>query len=122
MRLLMMAGLLASAVAQTAVADDAFECRFTVECFETETCGETDLGIAVTQVQPQASIYQIITDAETMSGKGHTVETGGFLFQGGNVNGAHLLTIAVGGSARYSVQYFEGPMVITYHGQCEEVV
>lgn len=102
------------AVAQEAV------CSFSLECFESETCAETAFEITLNAKQADADDFQITTDAETVTGKGRMTEAGGFLFQGGNANGAALLTVGAQGAARYSVQYFEGPMVITYHGQCGE--
>ena len=37
-----------------------------------------------------------------------------------NDSGFHVLTVQAGrGAARYSVHLNEGPLAITYHGQCE---
>ncbi|SIT14979.1 hypothetical protein SAMN05421759_12140 [Roseivivax lentus] len=96
-------------------------CRFTTECFEAEACAETEFTLDIEMAEAATQIVQLVTDAETMTGEGQMLDQGGFLFQGGNANGAHLLTAAPDGAARYSVHYFEGPMIVTYHGTCEEI-
>ncbi len=111
----------AQAAAQTAAAERAMTCGFTLECAQTAACGETAYAITVVQKHAAAQIFQIVTDTETLTGRGYALETGGFLFQGGNANGAHLLTVAPQGSARYSVHFFKEPMAISYHGQCGEL-
>lgn len=107
--------------AQTAAAERAMTCGFTLECPDTAACRETAHAITVNEKHAMAQIFQIVTDTETMTGRGYALETGGFLFQGGNANGAHLLTVAPQGSARYSVHLCKEPMAISYHGQCGEL-
>ncbi len=106
---------------QTAAGERTMTCGFTRECPETAACGATAYAITIEEKHAAAQIFQIVTDAETMTGRGYALETGGFLFQGGNANGAHLLTVAPQGSARYSVHFFKEPMAISYHGRCGEL-
>ncbi len=95
-------------------------CTFTTECFETEACTETEFTLNIESASEDTDNARITSDAETISGTIAMPAADGILFQGSNAAGAHLLTAAPDGAARYSVQYFEGPMVITYHGTCEE--
>ncbi|WP_143104110.1 hypothetical protein [Poseidonocella sedimentorum] len=96
---------------------DAFSCRFETECFESEACAETSFELSLsTEITGDA---ELVTDAETVGGIASRAPETTLFFNGNNENGSHLLTISHG-AARYSVQYYAGPMVITYLGACEE--
>jgi len=98
--------------------DEFATCHFTTECFEGETCTDTDFGFVVIHDDQMGFVIQ--TDAENIDG---LVFDNRFPDETSTLIGAaetayHMLTIAPKGAARYSVQ-MQGPMVVSYMGQCE---
>lgn len=100
-----------------AAAQAGMTCQFGSECFEEDGCTFTQFGLALEEGEAGA---QLVTDAGTVPGSLATPEAGGALFQGADATGAWQMVTAPGGMARLAVQYFEGPMMITYFGQCED--
>lgn len=85
-------------------------CTFTNECFEGETCAETNFTIEITDAA-------LITDAETIpvtSGGSETVN----VFVGYTSSAFHVLTREVDAEARYSTHIFDGPLMVNYLGTC----
>ncbi|WP_457645387.1 hypothetical protein [Profundibacter sp.] len=98
--------------------DEYAACHFTTECFESESCADTDFGFVVNHNDALGFVLQ--TDAENIGG---LVFDNRFPDETSTLIGAtdtayHMLTIAPDGAARYSVQ-MQGPMVVSYMGQCE---
>lgn len=98
--------------------DEYATCQFGTECFEAESCADTDFGFVVTHDDTLGFVIQ--TDAENIDG---LVFDNGFPDGTSTLIGAtdtayHMLTIAPDGAARYSVQ-MQGPMVVSYMGQCK---
>ena len=99
------------------------QCVFASECFETESCSDTtftfDLngaagGLAESDMVVQTQLTSEIGDAELLG-----VRSGKALsLAGGSFEAGHLLTIAEDGSARYTLHYADGPMTISYIGEC----
>ena len=130
--------LVMPAIAQNAQEDDgsytlqnapvkreiALMCRFESECFEAESCAETTLsfdlkgragGLTATDMAVEVAMVSEIIDA-TLIG----VHSGSAMsLSGGAFDARHLLTIAEGGAARYTLHYADGPMAISYLGACE---
>ena len=98
--------------------DEFATCHFTTECFEGEACTDTDFGFVVNHDDQTGFVIQ--TDAENIGGlvfdNRFPDETSTLI--GATETAYHMLTIAPDGAARYSVQ-MQGPMVISYLGQCE---
>ncbi|MBV2360962.1 hypothetical protein KUH32_14440 [Thalassococcus sp. CAU 1522] len=102
----------------------ALLCTFTLECFDSEPCSETAFTPRVEGKAGGMTPDTLVVGASLISDAG-TVELLGAregnltsLF-GGGLDARHLLTIGLEGSARYSVHYADGPMVISYLGVCE---
>ena len=94
-------------------------CSFDMECFEGEACQETAFDLQFRAGTGGPHEMEIVTDAETIGvnvgGNGKIAHIAGM-----NDSGFHVLTVQAGsGAARYSVHLNEGPLAITYHGQCE---
>jgi len=98
--------------------DEFASCHFTTECFESEPCSDTDFGFAVNHNDDVGFIIQ--TDAENIDGlvfdNRFPEETSTLIGQ--TETAYHMLTIAPDGTARYSL-HMQGPMVVSYMGQCE---
>lgn len=98
-------------------------CAFQSECFEAETCSDTtfsfDLngragGLAESDMVVQTELTSEIGDTDLLG-----VRTGSALsLSGGSFEARHLLTIAEDGAARYTLHYADGPMTISYLGDC----
>ncbi|AXX97854.1 hypothetical protein [Profundibacter amoris] len=98
--------------------DEFATCHFATECFESEPCTDTGFGFVVNHDDTLGFVIQ--TDAENIGG---LVFDNGFPDETSTLIGAtdtayHMLTIAPDGAARYSVQ-MQGPVVVSYSGQCE---
>ena len=106
-------------LSSTAWAGDEYAaCHFTTECFETDACADTDFRFAVTHDDDQGFVIQ--TDAENIGGlvfDNRGTEAASTLI-GQTDTAYHMLTINPDGAARYTV-HMEGPMTISYAGQCE---
>lgn len=107
--------LLAALLLLAGAAHADLACDFASECFEEDGCTFTQLRM----VLETGETVQMVTDAETVPGVLSTRDDGGHVFQGGNDNGAWQMVTGPRGLARLAVMYFEGPMMITYFGQCE---
>ena len=98
--------------------DEFATCHFTTECFESEPCSDTDFGFVVNHNDDVGFIIQ--TDAENIDGlvfdNRFPEETSTLIGQ--TETAYHMLTIAPDGTARYSL-HMQGPMVVSYMGQCE---
>ncbi len=93
-------------------------CRFTTECFEAEPCTETDFSFTISHHDELG--FLIRTDAEDIAGlvfDNYFPDATSALI-GTTDTAYHMLTIAPGGAARYSV-HMEGPMMVSYAGRCE---
>ena len=91
-------------------------CTFGSECYEEEGCAFTQFALAIEGSGAEA---RLVSDAGTVPGALEATEGGGSLFRGMDDSGAWQMVIAPEGLARLAVMYFEGPMMITYFGQCE---
>jgi hypothetical protein len=94
------------------------QCMFNSECIEGEACEVTNYMVIV--YENNAAPFTMESVSETITGE-FIEDRGGdgnsTLF-GTSTGAAHLLTIAPNGDARYSVQ-MDGPMIISYLGNCE---
>lgn len=108
--------VLAMVAASASLAQANGACSFGSECFEEEGCSFTQFSIELAGAGADA---RLVTDAGTVPGRLTTRDGGGALFQGADEAGAWQLVQSADGLARLAVQYFEGPMMITYFGQCE---
>lgn len=85
-------------------------CTFTTECFEAETCAETDFSMLVDG-------GNIITPSETIQvTKGGSDEVA--VYVGITPSAFHLLTHSANGFARYSTHIYKGPLMVSYLGEC----
>ena len=107
---------LALVLGTTGAVQAGMTCQFGSECFEEEDCTFTQPSLELEEGDAGA---RIVADAGTVPGTLVTPEAGGALFQGADATGAWQMVTAPRGLARLAVQYFEGPMMITYFGQCE---
>jgi len=101
-------GLALSGVATMAAAET---CVFEIECFENESCQDTNFSIAIEG-------DTLVTDAETIAVNTGGSETKG-VFVGYTASAFHVLTREVGGQARYSTHIFDGMLMVNYMGTCE---
>lgn len=103
------------------LAAEDFTCQFTTECYETEPCMESAFEAEVTAVD-EGFVFASLGLSGNMNRVAEGAETKAFfgvIYGDDAAIGTQLLTRAPDGVARYSVQYFEGPMTISYHGTCE---
>ena len=107
---------LALVLGTTGTVQAGMTCQFGSECFEEEGCTFTQFGLVLEDGDGRA---ELVTDAGTIPGVLGAPEAGGALFQGADATGAWQMLTAPRGLARLAVQYFEGPLMITYFGQCE---
>ncbi len=98
--------------------DEFATCHFTTECFESVSCTDTDFGFVVNHDDQTGFVIQ--TDAENIGGlvfdNRFPDETSTLIGQ--TETTYHMLTIAPDGAARYTL-HMQGPMVVSYSGQCE---
>lgn len=94
----------------------AIECNFKTECFEGEACIDTAYDISI---EENDGATTLVTVAETIP-----VSLGGSdvmrVYVGVTDSAFHLLSRAADGTARYTNHLFQGPMVVSYLGTCEE--
>ena len=91
------------------------QCTFTTECFESEICTDTSFSMAIEQTEGKTAL---VSDAETVTasvGGSDTVR----VYVGVTDSAFHLMSRAADGTARYSTHLYEGPMVVSYLGNCE---
>ena len=103
--------------------DLAVSCRFETECFEAEGCAETAFEARLTGLaggltpDALAVVSKFSADAGEVELLG--TQAGDILsLSGGNIAARHFLTLSRG-EARYTVHFSEGPMVVSYLGQCQ---
>lgn len=93
----------------------AIECSFTTECFEAEACAATQFDATLDQ---GAQTAQFVTPSETIlmsQGGSETVR----VYVGVTGSAFHILTRGANGIARYTTHIFEGPLAVSYLGECE---
>ncbi|MEP2474646.1 MAG: hypothetical protein ABJH45_24275 [Paracoccaceae bacterium] len=101
----------------------AMMCEFTSECYETESCGETQYSIDLEgetsglETNAMVASVQLSSDIGTEDLVG-VVQDETTSLSGGTFSARHFLTIAPNGAARYTVHYAEGPLMISYLGEC----
>ncbi len=94
------------------------ECTFTSECIEGEACEMSDYAMTVYENDTAPFIMETASENITGSFFDDKGKDGNSTLFGNSAGAAHLLTIAPNGDARYSIQ-MDGPMVISYLGNCE---
>lgn len=105
----------------------ALTCEYTVECFEQEACQPTDFTIDITHgdldtLEGVTSGQAELRDVAGTQGA-HYVATDDFIVIENRAQGDDtLFRIVIGpeGESRYQVLILEGPLAVTYHGQCTE--
>lgn len=94
----------------------AIDCKFTTECFESEACSDTSYDVSIEENDGKTAL---ITVSETVP-----VSLGGSdvmrVYVGVTDGAFHLLSRAADGTARYTNHLFQGPMVVSYLGKCED--
>ena len=96
-------------------------CSFTTECLESEACADTDYGFEVFWKSERHEAITVITPSETTGGRIERRDHGATTVVAEGDNAMHFLTVATDGAARYSTHIFDGPMVVSYLGRCDEV-
>ncbi len=91
-------------------------CAFTSECFDGEGCSETSFSMTLEQ---SGGEVLMTTDAETipLSQGGNTATQ---IYVGITENAFHLLTVTEAGPSRYTTHIYDGPLAVTYLGECSE--
>lgn len=110
--------LVLGTVSGMAGTDTFAECSFDMECFEAETCTQTDFQTTIEHNDEFAFVLQSVAEDVTGLVFDNGMPDRASTLMGQTETAAHLLTIQPDGAARYSV-HMQGPMVITYLGNCE---
>lgn len=131
------AGLMLAAVpaaAQTVI----LACGFTSECYEGDGCRESDLSFTMTihadanapasTDRPVPALGEIREGNETLIGEVIRLDTGAVIYRSNfslvnnriRVAPPALLTVVPRGEARYTLQFIDVPLSITYRGRCAE--
>ncbi len=102
----------------------ALSCAFVSECFEAESCADTTFSVALNGRAVGVKAIDMPVEFEMISDTGTTTLIGvrssaAYSLSGGAFQARHLMTIAEGGAARYTLHYADGPMAISYLGACE---
>jgi len=98
-------------------------CRFTIECFDTEGCSDTQFDTSLTghaggkTPENMIAIAEFVTDAETLPMVGAR-DNGALQLAHRTEAAHHMITVATTGDTRYSVHLSDGPMMISYAGIC----
>lgn len=95
----------------------AGQCRFVTECFETESCSDTDFSVDIQAGPDGPDHVLLVTPSETLDATLAGSEDLGLLMAMGET-ALHVISTSASGDARYSV-HMAGPMLVTYHGTCE---
>jgi hypothetical protein len=107
---------LAAALLAQPLAAESYQCSFTTECFEAESCSETAFNMSIEDNNGQ---FSLVSDAETIA-----TTTGGSdalkIYVGYTSSAFHLMSRSTDGPARYSTHIFEGPLMVNYLGTCKE--
>lgn len=103
--------------------DVELSCVFETECLEADTCNDTTFSFDLIGKAGGLTDVDMVVQAEIVSEIGDTVVLGArsgtaMSLAGGTFDARHLLTIAAGGDARYTLHYSDGPMAISYLGAC----
>ena len=111
-------------------------CGFTSECFEGDGCRESDLSFTMTihsdpnapkgDDRPIPSLGEIRDEGETLIGEVIRLDTGAIIYRSNfrivndriRVAPPALLTVVPRGEARYTLQFMDVPLAITYRGRC----
>ncbi|MEL7212098.1 MAG: hypothetical protein AAGK92_05510 [Pseudomonadota bacterium] len=103
----------------------ALTCEYTVECFEQEACQPTDFTIDIIpgDLDTLEGVTQGLAELRDVAGTqgAHYVSTEDFTVIENRATGDDtLFRIVIGpeGTSRYQVLILEGPLAVTYHGQC----
>lgn len=131
------AGLLLAAL-PAAAQTVQLACGFTSECFEGDGCRESDLSFTmtihadanatVTDDRPVPALGEIRDEGETLIGEVIRLDTGTIIYRSNfrvvnnriRVAPPALLTVVPRGEARYTLQFMDVPLAITYRGRCAE--
>lgn len=122
--------------AQSAFAEEViignWSCSFTKECFEQESCADTDYEVSVTyeidglkdkpgEGAGTGSISDVTGDKKAVIAhdKGTFVATALDMTSDKTINSTFKLFSSSSGEARLVSVDPSAPMLITYHGQCE---
>lgn len=103
----------------------AINCRFRRECVEDQPCTAdgfaADLLGTAGGLTPQSMVagVQMITRDSAVELVGVREGTA-LALAGGGFAARHLLTLTDAGIARYTIHYMQGPLMVSYLGQCEE--
>ncbi len=105
----------------------ALTCEYTVECFEEEACQPTDFTIDIIpgDLDTLEGVTSGLAELRDVAGTqgAHYVSTEDFTVIENRATGDDtLFRIVIGpeGVSRYQVLILEGPLAVTYHGQCTE--
>ncbi|WP_224823697.1 hypothetical protein [Cognatishimia sp. MH4019] len=105
----------------------ALTCEYTVECFEEEACQPTDFTIDIIpgDLDTLEGVTSGLAELRDVAGTqgAHYVSTDDFTVVENRATGDDtLFRIVIGpeGVSRYQVLILEGPLAVTYHGQCTE--
>ena len=98
-------------------------CAFTSECLEAETCNDTTFSFDLKGRAGGMAESDMVVQTELTSEIGDTALIGArsgaaLSLAGGSFESRQLLTINEDGAARYTLHYADGPMVISYLGEC----
>lgn len=92
-------------------------CTFVTECFETESCSETEYAVDIAAGPNGPDHVQLVTPSETLDATlAGSMDLGLLMAMGETA--LHVISTSTSGDARYSV-HMAGPMLVTYHGICE---
>ena len=112
-------------IRQAPVQDEiALSCRFGIECLEAEGCVAGGLSATLDGRAGGMDAQSMTVQAELAFEAGAVemlgvMDSGAMSLSGGPFEARHLLTRAPDGATRYTVHYTDGPMVVSYLGQCE---
>lgn len=94
------------------------ECRFTVECYETESCEETDYTLRLTQPDMSMSTTIVSTDFGDTPGHTDRLSNGAIRVRAATDSASQLTIVTPDLGARHVTIIHEGPQLVTYHGTC----
>ncbi|MFW2544519.1 hypothetical protein ACN2XU_17930 [Primorskyibacter sp. 2E107] len=104
-------------------ADVALNCAFATECYEAEGCQDSGFGFLLDGHGGGLDQGTLMMEAVIASDAGDVFmmgarDAGAYVLSGGGFDARHMLTVAPDGAARYTVHYSDGPVMVSYLGQC----